>query len=149
MQQMFRPAHFGHLQGGTAPPRKRHSCRQSRHRIVRAAFVETFPPSIRKAFPWVKASATFLRADSTIRPRVCRETPIRAAACAWYSPLKSVRQIASSSSTCNTTSYRDEAGTPQGSYLTQRGIPATLRQQHGLGIRGRSFLTSHIMSICS
>jgi hypothetical protein len=41
------------------------------------------PPSIFRAFPLTSASATFLRADSTILPNVWRDTFILVAASSW------------------------------------------------------------------
>ena len=82
----------------------------------------TVPPSMRSAWPWMSASATFRRATSMIRANVGREIFICAAAGAWYNPCKSARRKVSTSSSVKVTCSNVHAGTPAGLKYTATGV---------------------------
>ncbi len=63
------PWHEGHPPGRPVPNGTSHTCPQSAHSNALVSAISTCPPSIRKTIPLTNAWATFLRADSTIRPK--------------------------------------------------------------------------------
>ena len=79
----FTPPQFGQADGRPVPYGTCHSNPHESHWNVRTSGPRYSPPSIRSALPPTSASAVLRRALVTIRPNVCRETPMLPAASSW------------------------------------------------------------------
>ena len=97
------------------------------------------PPSMRIAFPLIRASAIFRRADLRMRWKVGREICIRSAHSTCCRPAKSLRRRASTSSTVKPTSSSALRGMPAGLKYVTSGMDATCRHFLGLAMTVGSY----------
>jgi hypothetical protein len=75
--------HFGQASGLPSPAASAQPWRHDSHLKCRIPAQATTPPLMASALPWTSASATLRLAESTILPKVARETPMRPAAPSW------------------------------------------------------------------
>lgn len=106
--------HEGHSVGLPVPKGTDHSCWQSKQVKNLLSAISITPPSILIIFPLTMQSAIFLCAERRIVPNVCLDIPISFAASSWYSPSRSARRIASSSSIVSKTSTKSLPGIEAG-----------------------------------
>jgi len=91
--------------------------------------------SMRTAFPWMMASATFLRAEARMRWNVLWEMPIRFALACCSSSSTSFKRSDSASSRLSPTSSRWRSGMPRGLKYDTLGSNRIQRGFRGLTIK--------------
>ena len=78
-QQISIPSHFGQAFRFWVPQRTDHECRHSLQ-MNRQESISILPPSTERLFELMRKSATFLCAEETMFPKVCRDIFILPAA---------------------------------------------------------------------